>query len=81
MKNRLFVVNVTDSKGKQAQVIVAAPKTQAAIDQVKEMDIFNGCVFHAAKAAPILLMNGKNDRYTVLTQGFKAKFVADKNPL
>ncbi len=83
MKNKLFVVNVTDKKGKQAQVILAAPKTQAAIDQVKEMDVFNGCVFHAAEAAPILLIDGKNDRYTVLIHGgkFKAKFVADKNPL
>jgi hypothetical protein len=83
MKNKLFVVNVMDAKGKQAQVILAAPKPQAAIEQVKEMDVFNGCVFHAAEAAPILLVDGKNDRYTVLIHGgkFKAKFVADKNPM
>jgi hypothetical protein len=83
MKNKLFVVNVMDRKGKQAQVILAAPKPQAAINQVKKLEVFNGCILHAAEAAPILLMNGKNDRYTVLIHGgkFAGKFVADKNPL
>jgi hypothetical protein len=78
-KNKLFIVHA-ERKGSHAHVVLAAPNHQAAIERLKKMKDFDGCIFQSAAGFHSVLLK---DRYTFRFVGGKTaviKWVADKNP-